>query len=182
MWKRKRKLIPPSILVIGLGNPGDEYKNTRHNAGFLAVNAIADKLHLEGWKMRAALEAEVIESNVDGNKVVLAKPQTYMNLSGQSVKKLLQSFGTNAENAVIIYDDITLPVGEFDVRSTKSSGGHNGLKSIAQHVEEPIRRVRIGVGAVPERWKQSDWVLSKFTKDELSTLEEVFDAIYSELL
>lgn len=182
MWKRKRNLTPPSILIVGLGNPGDEYRNTRHNAGFLAVEAIAQKLHLDTWKMRNALEAEVIESNVEGNKIVLAKPQTYMNLSGQSVQKLLQSFGVTTEHAVIIYDDITLPVGEFDIRSTKSGGGHNGLKSIAQHVEEPIRRVRVGVGAVPDRWKQSDWVLSKFTKEELNTLEEVFDRIYSELL
>ncbi len=184
MWKREKNHTPLSdsdMLYIGLGNPGDRYVNTRHNAGFLAVDQLAKTLGAE-FRPNSNLEAEIAEINHNGARIILAKPQTFMNLSGRAVQKLIHYVHATPEHVTIFYDDITLPVGEWDVRSTPTSGSHNGMRSVKEYVSTPLRRVRIGVGAVPERWQMSDWVLSRFTKEEQAVLADTLAQISTELL
>ena len=154
-------------LIVGLGNPGREYEKTRHNAGFRAIDLLAEKL---GCKVdRLKFQGLYGQVNYGGGKLYLLKPQTYMNLSGRSVLALSAYFNIPPQRIIVLFDDISLEPGRLRVRANGSAGGHNGIKSIIQEVgSQEFPRVKIGVGAKPHPdYELADWVLSTF-----SSLEE----------
>ena len=169
-----------SWLIVGLGNPGKEYAHTRHNAGFRALDVLADKLGGKVDKLK--FQGLYCQVNYQGRKVFLLKPQTYMNLSGRSVLQLSAYFNIPPQRIIVLFDDISLPPGRLRIRAEGSAGGHNGIKSIISEVgSQTFPRVKIGVGAKahPEQ-DLADWVLSTFSakeeKDLVSALERAADA------
>jgi len=160
-------------LVIGLGNPGKKYALTRHNLGFLVLDALALQLN-EKWTEDKEANAAVIETNHKGEKLVLAKPMTFMNDSGRAVASLLAQFKLNAEDLWLVHDDVDLPFGVLRIRQEGSAGGHNGVQSVIEAVgTEAFVRFRIGIDSAPERMTLEDWVISKFSKSEQNALEGV---------
>ncbi len=167
-------------LIVGLGNPGPEYARTRHNSGFRAVSLLADKL---GCKIdKGKFQGLYGQTVWQGRKLLLLKPQTYMNLSGRSVLQLSAFFRIPPQRIIVLFDDISLPPGRLRVRADGSAGGHNGIKSIiAELGSEDFPRVKIGVGAKPHPEQDlADWVLSPFSdaeeQDLQSALERAADA------
>lgn len=157
-------------LIVGLGNPGKEYENTRHNTGFMVIDKLADKLgvSIEQNKFKGLYT----KLKYNGEDVILLKPQTYMNLSGESVRQVMDFYKINQEDILVIYDDMDMPVGKLRLRQTGSAGGHNGVKNIILHTgSQNFNRVRVGIGRHPYM-KVVDYVLSKFTSDELSDIEK----------
>ncbi|MCX7746273.1 MAG: aminoacyl-tRNA hydrolase [Clostridia bacterium] len=158
-------------IVIGLGNPGARYEYTRHNVGFIAVDLLAQKYGIKISKIKH--KAILGEGSIEGAKVVLVKPQTYMNLSGESVREVLDWYKAPIKNVIIIYDDIDLAVGKIRIRPKGSSGTHNGMRSVLYQIQtDEFPRVRIGIGKPPEGWQLADFVLSKFTQEEKRSIEE----------
>lgn len=160
-------------LVVGLGNPDKKYRNTRHNTGFIAVDYMAKQLGVEiGKKKFDSLTAETV---IAGEKVLLMKPQTYMNLSGVAVEKAASFYKIPPENVIIIFDDISLPVGKLRIRRKGTHGGHNGIRSIIDYLQsENFPRIKAGIGERPNpNYDLADWVLSTFKEDELKGIEEV---------
>ena len=160
-------------LVVGLGNPDKRYRNTRHNTGFIAVDYMAKQLGVEiGKKKFDSLTAETV---IAGEKVLLMKPQTYMNLSGVAVEKAASCYKIPPENVIIIFDDISLPVGKLRIRRKGTHGGHNGIRSIIDYLQsENFPRIKAGIGERPNpNYDLADWVLSTFKEDELKGIEEV---------
>jgi PTH1 family peptidyl-tRNA hydrolase len=158
-------------LLIGLGNPGSEYAKTRHNIGFEVIEKLSKdyNIPLDFKKHKAVCGKGVIE----GEKVLLAQPQTYMNASGESVRELMDYYKVSQEEIIIVYDDITLAVGQLRVRPKGSAGGHNGIKSIIHHIgTQEFPRVRVGVGDKPKGWDLVDHVLGRFPKEEESFVRE----------
>lgn len=160
------------IIIAGLGNPGKEYVNTRHNAGFMAIDELASRHGIDVSEKKH--KALIGKGSINGHKVILAKPQTYMNNSGESLRELFDYYKPDAETEIIvIYDDITLDVGGIRVRKKGSAGGHNGMKSIIAHLgTENFQRVRVGIGEKPARMDLADWVLGHFHKEDTDTLNE----------
>ena len=157
-------------LIVGLGNPGREYEKTRHNCGFRAIDSLADKL---GCKIdKCKFQGLYGQVTWQGRKLMLLKPQTYMNLSGRSVLQLSAYFHVPPKRIIVMFDDISLPPGRLRVRSDGSAGGHNGIKSIISEVgSQDFPRVKIGVGAKPNpEYDLADWVLSTFTASEEKAL------------
>ena len=154
-------------IVVGLGNPGKKYENTRHNAGFLAINYISDKFGCETKKEKFKAVTETLEYN--NNKIILLKPQTYMNLSGESVLEAMNFYKLPAERVILIFDDVTLPVGKIRIRKNGSHGGQNGVKNILLlSKNNNFPRIKIGINNKPDdSWDLADWVLSKFTPEEI---------------
>ena len=172
-----------SWLIVGLGNPGREYQSTRHNAGFRAIDLLAEKL---GCKIdRSKFQGLYAQVNYGGGKLFLLKPQTYMNLSGRAVLQLSAYYSIPPERIIVLFDDISLPPGRLRIRAEGSAGGHNGIKSIIAEVEsQAFPRVKIGVGAKPNpEFDLADWVLSTFSakeeKDLRFALENAADAALS---
>lgn len=158
-------------LIAGLGNPGREYETTRHNVGFMAIDALAGKLGVD-VSTRKFL-GYVGSSFIGGEKVVLLKPQTYMNASGESIRAAADFYKVEPEHVLVIYDDISLDIGSIRVRAKGSAGGHNGMKSIISHLgTDAYPRIRIGIGDKPARMDLADYVLSHFTKEETQTLQD----------
>ena len=157
-------------LIVGLGNPGREYEKTRHNAGFRALDILADQLGAKVDKLK--YQGLYTQVNYNGGKVFLLKPQTYMNLSGRSVLQLSAYFNIPPQHIIVMFDDISLEPGRLRVRANGSAGGHNGIKSIIQEVgSQEFPRVKIGVGAKPHpNFELADWVLSTFTAQEEKAL------------
>ena len=157
-------------LIVGLGNPGREYEKTRHNAGFRALDILADQLGAKVDKLK--YQGLYTQVNYNGGKVFLLKPQTYMNLSGRSVLQLSAYFNIPPQRIIVMFDDISLEPGRLRVRANGSAGGHNGIKSIIQEVgSQEFPRVKIGVGAKPHpNFELADWVLSTFTALEEKAL------------
>ncbi len=159
-------------IIVGLGNPTGDYAGTRHNIGFSVIDEIADQynIRIRDKKHKALCGTGMIE----GEKVVLLKPQTYMNLSGESVEAALQFYKADAEeDLIVIYDDIDLDVGRIRIRAKGSAGGHNGMKNIIAHIGTQVfARVRVGVGAKPEGWDLADYVLGRFSAEELPMIRE----------
>lgn len=170
------RLKEVSMLIVGLGNPGKKYEDTVHNMGFMTVDVLLDKL---GARLdKKGCEAEYCVQYIGGEKHIIAKPQTYMNLSGVSVKMLANSNKIPFEGALIIYDDIDLPLGNVRVRKEGSGGSHNGMKDIvAQCGTTAIPRVRIGVGDERGNRDLKDYVLSKVGKEKHVVLDKVFDKV-----
>ncbi len=160
------------IVIAGLGNPGKEYAGTRHNTGFMVVDALAAKYGIDiAEKKHKGLIGKGI---IEGRKVVLVKPQTYMNLSGECLREVTDYYKPDIETEVIVvYDDITLDVGSIRVRKKGSAGGHNGMKSIISCLgSEEFMRVRVGIGEKPPKMDLADWVLGHFPISEKEALSE----------
>ncbi len=159
-------------LVAGLGNPGSEYNMTRHNIGFSAIDYIADLNNAKIKKLK--YKSLFNEINCNGEKVFLVKPQTYMNLSGESIRDFCSFYKIKPENVIIICDDISLPPGKIRIRRKGSAGGHNGLKSIIYQLNsEDFIRIKIGVGSPEHKdYDLADYVLGRFSKDEIPVLED----------
>ena len=161
-------------LIIGLGNPGKQYEHTRHNIGFDVINALADK-----WN------APALQSKFNGafttvhrpeGKVILLKPLTYMNLSGECVRPLMDYFDIDVEDIIVIYDDLDMDTGKLRLRQKGSAGGHNGIKSLIQHLgTQEFNRIRIGISRPPAGMAVSDYVLSKFSKEESPVVEKAIE-------
>ena len=151
-------------LIAGLGNPGEKYKYTRHNVGFVAIDYISATLGIKVNKIK--FRALIGEGNIAGEKVMLAKPSTYMNLSGESIFAIADYYKIPPENIIIIYDDISLPVGRLRIRPNGSDGGHNGIKSILYHLKsDSFPRIKIGVGSNNDK-PLADYVLGTFSKQD----------------
>lgn len=163
------------FIIVGLGNPGKEYERTRHNAGFLAIDFLAKNfscnINNEKFKGLSGM------CQVSGKKVMLLKPQTYMNLSGQSVVSAMNFYKVKPENVILIFDDIYLPVGKLRIRKKGSHGGQNGVKNIMLlSGSDNFPRIKIGIGNKPnDSWELSDWVISKFSVNEIKSLEKTFE-------
>ena len=164
---------PATRLVVGLGNPGREYARSRHNVGFMAVDDLARRFSLRfghRWS-----QAHVALGRIDAVEVALAKPQTYMNLSGESVRGLLRRLRLGPGDLLVVYDDLDLPFGRLRLRERGSSGGHRGVQSIADRLgTDAFARLRIGIGR-PEPWEAVDYVLAEFSAEERQQLRDVLD-------
>ena len=162
-------------LIVGLGNPGREYEKTRHNAGFRAMDILAQKLGCKPDKLK--YQGLYCQVNYQGKKLLLLKPQTFMNLSGRSVAPLASFFKVPAKDIIVMFDDISLPPGRLRIRADGSAGGHNGIKSIiAELGNQDFPRVKIGVGAKPHPdFDLADWVLSAFTAQEEKALQPALE-------
>ena len=160
-------------IVVGLGNPGNQYKDTRHNIGFLVVDELARRWNTPAWKRR--YDAEVSEHRAIG-PVLLVKPQTFMNLSGNSVREAAKFYKTPSTDIVVIHDDLDLPAGRLRIRERGGSGGHRGIESmLSQLGADDFVRVRFGVGRPPEGWESADYVLGRFAPDEQALIKEAID-------
>ena len=161
-------------IIVGLGNPGKQYAHTRHNVGFDTIDILAERYHIsmDIKKHKAVCGKGVIE----GQRVVLARPQTFMNLSGESVRELVDFYKIDPEEElIVIYDDISLEPGQLRIRPKGSAGGHNGIKNIiAQLGTQNFLRVKVGVGEKPAGWDLADYVLGHFSKEEQVLMEEAF--------
>ena len=162
-------------LIAGLGNPGREYENTRHNAGFASIDRLAEKNHISIDMKK--FQALCGTGYIGGQKVLLLKPQTYMNLSGESLRAACDFFKIDPEQElIVIYDDISLEPGQLRVRKKGSAGGHNGMKNIIAHLgTQDFPRIRVGVGEKPQGWDLADYVLGHFSKEEQQVMQESFD-------
>jgi len=160
-------------LVVGLGNPGDQYENTRHNVGFRALDELAEMANVPVQKLK--YKALTNTATVGGVKVLLMKPITYMNLSGEAVRQAADFYKIPPERVLVISDDTSLPVGKLRVRKSGSAGGHNGLKSIIQHLgTDAFPRIKIGVGEKPHPdYDLADWVLGKFPPDDKKVMDDM---------
>lgn len=161
-------------VVIGLGNPGKKYEKTRHNIGFIAVDNLRKKMNISDE--REKFQALVSEKNIDGEKVIFLKPQTFMNLSGNSVIEIVNFYKLDPKkDIIVIYDDMDLSFGDIRIREKGSSGGHNGIKSIISHIGEEFIRIKCGIGA-----KEKDaveHVLGEFNQTEQKDLDEILEKI-----
>ncbi|HAP22092.1 aminoacyl-tRNA hydrolase [Frisingicoccus caecimuris] len=163
-------------LIAGLGNPSRTYEGTRHNIGFTMIDAIGNKFGIDVTTKKH--KALVGRGMIDGMRVILAKPQTYMNLSGESIREITDFYKIEPENIIIIYDDISLDVGQLRIRKKGSAGGHNGVKNIIAHLgTQEFPRIKVGIGNKPEGWDLADYVLSKYTKAEQEALEEASEGV-----
>ncbi|HYD31405.1 MAG TPA: aminoacyl-tRNA hydrolase [Azospirillaceae bacterium] len=165
-------------LLVGLGNPGSEYARNRHNIGFMAVEEIARRYTFSPWRKR--FQGQTCEATVAGMKVVALEPQTYMNLSGQSVGEAMRFFKLAPEQVIVIHDELDLPPGKVRVKKGGGHGGHNGLKSIDAHIGKDYWRVRLGIGHPGDKNLVSGYVLRDFAKAEQGWLEPLLDATAKE--
>ncbi|MEA4924792.1 MAG: aminoacyl-tRNA hydrolase [Syntrophomonadaceae bacterium] len=166
-------------IIVGLGNPGPEYKNTRHNIGFIVLEELAARHAVE--KQDSKFDAIIGHTRIKGEKVLLVKPLTYMNLSGKSVQPLMHWHKTDLQDLMVIYDDMDLPLGSIRLRANGGSGGHKGIKSIMERLATPdFARTRIGIGRPVDR-EAVDWVLGRFTAEDkdliAQTVQKAADAV-----
>ena len=163
-----------TFLLIGLGNPGREYKDTRHNVGFMLNDRIAVRLNARGMKVQS--KAIITTAAFEERKLILAKPQTFMNLSGQSVQGIVHFYKVPFTNMMILSDDLDIPFGTIRIRASGGPGGQRGLSSILEKLgTKEIPRLRLGIGRPPGRMDPSDYVLQSFSRDELASLSEILD-------
>ena len=161
-------------LIVGLGNPGKEYANTRHNIGFDVIETLAEQENIPVLEKKH--KAVIGKGYIGGQKVILAKPQTYMNLSGESIREIADFYKIEPENMIIIYDDISLDVGRLRIRKKGSAGGHNGIKNIIAHLGTDVfPRIKVGIGEKPQGWDLADYVLGRFSKEDRELIKEGFE-------
>ena len=162
-------------LIVGLGNPGQKYEHTRHNMGFLTVDLLAEQLNVKLNKVKFKSAYNIVRFG--GQKCLVMKPQTYMNLSGESIRSLVEYYKIDPEEELlVIYDDISLEVGQLRIRRKGSAGGHNGIKNIIAHVGGPVfPRIKVGVGEKPPKYDLADYVLGHFSKAEQELMEEGYE-------
>ena len=176
MFKKKSPPLMSGIthIVVGLGNPDRKYENTRHNAGFIGVDKLAEKYGVTIDRLKYKSYCATVE--IGDKRVLLMKPQTYMNNSGQAVVEAMNFYKIPPENVVIIFDDISLDVGLMRVKRKGSDGGQKGMRSIIYlSGKDTFPRVKIGIGHKPEKWDLADWVLSQFTDSERKTIDDMAD-------
>lgn len=160
-------------VIVGLGNPGPQYAETRHNIGFLLIDLLAEAYDLQ---FRAKYQGLWTEGLVEGERLFLLKPQTFMNLSGRSVGELMKFYKVQGNDLLIVHDDMDLPLGKIRLRERGSAGGHNGIKSIlAELGTENFWRLKLGVGRPPKEWDPARYVLAPFAEEEFSQLDNVLE-------
>lgn len=163
------------FLIVGLGNPGKQYENTRHNVGFDAIDVLVDEYRIpSSGKQHKAMYGKGM---IEGQKVILAKPLTYMNLSGEAVRAMVDYYKIDPETELlVIFDDISLAPGNIRIRKKGSAGGHNGIKSIITHLgTQNFQRIKVGVGEKPKNWDLADYVLGTFSKDDRKLVDEALE-------
>ena len=174
MYKKFSLNSNSKILVVGLGNPGSEYANTRHNIGFMAADAICSRYNFDSYKKK--FDGEIALGQIGSEKVLVLKPQTYMNLSGNSVVKAALFYKILPENIIVIHDDMDLKIGQLKAKNGGGSGGHNGLKSIDSHISPNYNRIRVGVGHPQNKGQDViNYVLGSFSKEEKNILQDTLD-------
>lgn len=168
-------------IVACLGNPGNKYQNTRHNAGFLAADYISQKLNIKIDKLK--YKSLCGDAMINGKRVLFLKPQTFMNLSGEAIIEAANFYKIPPKNILVIFDDVALDLGKLRIRQKGSDGGHNGIKSILSLLgSDDFPRIKIGVGGKPNAdYDLADWVLGQLTKEEQNTIFKVFENVYSVL-
>lgn len=159
-------------LIVGLGNPGCEYENTRHNTGFMVLDKMAESA---GVSFEDKRYGYVAETSIKGRKVFLLKPTTYMNLSGNAVRYWLQKENIDQKRLLVVVDDLSIPLGDYRLKGNGSNGGHNGLGNIQQLIGQQYARLRMGIGNDFQRGQQVDWVLGKYTDEDMRTLQPSID-------
>lgn len=159
-------------LIVGLGNPGYEYENTRHNTGFMVLDKMAESV---GVSFEDKRYGYVAETSIKGRKVFLLKPTTYMNLSGNAVRYWLQKENIDQNRLLVVVDDLSIPLGDYRLKGNGSNGGHNGLGNIQQLIGQQYARLRMGIGSDFQRGQQVDWVLGKYTDEDMRTLQPSID-------
>lgn len=164
-------------IFVGIGNPGSEYSATKHNVGFMLADKLAEKLDATTWKNN--FNALISETFFEGEKILIVKPQTFMNLSGEAVAPIINFYKTEVENLTVAHDDMDLPCGKIRLRMKGSSGGHHGIDSIIQHLggEKNFSRVRIGIGRPPQNWSVNNHVLSPFTPEDFEKISVAIDEL-----
>lgn len=178
-------------LIVGLGNPGNKYEKTRHNIGFEVVDRFAQEIGISSLKDK--FQGLLGETTYKGEKIYILKPQTYMNLSGNSLSAVAKFYKIENKDIVVVYDDMDLPLGKLRYKENGSSGGHNGIKSIISHIGENFKRIKCGIGKPPAKDVNIDFVLGKFTKEEQinvddmikksnSCLKDIIDELDSQLI
>lgn len=161
-------------IIAGLGNPGAEYAHTKHNVGFMLVDALAERLNAPAWK--EDFFSSVTEVRIGGEKVFLVKPLTYMNNSGEAIGPMLSYYKMETDDLTVVHDDMDIPAGMVRIRKKGSSGGHNGIKSILAHVGgEDFSRVRIGIGRPPAGWTVINHVLAPFSSEDVPKIREAIN-------
>lgn len=159
-------------LIVGLGNPGYEYENTRHNTGFMVLDKMAESA---GVSFEDKRYGYVAETSIKGRKVFLLKPTTYMNLSGNAVRYWLQKENIDQKRLLVVVDDLSIPLGDYRLKGNGSNGGHNGLGNIQQLIGQQYARLRMGIGSDFQCGQQVDWVLGKYTDEDMRTLQPSID-------
>ena len=160
--------------IVGLGNPGRQYEETKHNVGFHVIDKLAKKYDIEVNKFKN--KAFVGDGTIKGKRVLLVKPQTYMNLSGESVREIVNFYKIPQERFVVIFDDTSLPCGSVRIREKGSHGGHNGIRNIIDQMgTDEFNRIKVGIGEKPSDWDLADYVLAKFNPDDLPMMEQGMD-------
>lgn len=163
-----------TLFIAGLGNMGEKYAGTRHNIGFVCADAFAKSHEFDGWVEKRDFKCYLASKNLGETRVILCKPTTYMNLSGEAVQKVAHFYKLSPEQITVIHDDLDIPFGQIRIRSGGSDAGHNGIKSIIQHVGPEFGRVRIGIGGnKPDQMESSDYVLAKFSSGENQAMPDL---------
>ncbi len=162
-----------ALLLVGLGNPGKEYENTRHNIGFKMADAIVRHFHFPDFKLK--FHGEISEGNIDGQKVIVLKPMTFMNKSGVSVAAAAKFYKIPLEKIIVFHDELDLKPAKVRIKTGGGAGGHNGIKDIDARIGKDYRRVRIGIGHPGDKDQVSNYVLHKFSSDEKITMEILVD-------
>lgn len=163
------------FIIAGLGNPGNDHCNNRHNLGFMAIDCIHSFYSFSSWKKK--FYAEISEGNLDGIKTILSKPQTFMNLSGKSIIEVINFYKPLLKNCLIIHDEMDIPVGKLRIKTGGGDSGHNGLKSISEKCGRDYKRLRIGIGRPQNAEYVSKYVLSSFSSEEKTVLEPILNNI-----
>ncbi|HIX83785.1 MAG TPA: aminoacyl-tRNA hydrolase [Candidatus Megamonas gallistercoris] len=161
-------------IIVGLGNPGNEYAKTRHNVGFMLIDALADNLNITLWKDK--FNAQIAEGRIGTEKILLVKPQTYMNNSGEAVGPLMRWYKLEPEDIIVAHDDMDIPAGTVRIRKKGSSGGHNGIKSLIAHLgSENFARIRLGIGRPLPGWSVVKHVLAPFPAEDRIEVDKAID-------
>jgi len=172
-------------LIIGLGNPGKQYENTRHNAGFLILDELQKSLGVSGFEENSKFNALICEKKIDGEKIILAKPQSFMNRSGEVVKKIMDFYKVPKEDIMVIHDDLDIDLGEYKISTDSSAGGHNGVQSIIDNLgNQQFKRIRIGIEGAEKKKERiipgEVFVLQDFSEEELRQIKNLSEKIEKE--
>lgn len=160
-----------TLLIVGLGNPGEEYERTRHNAGFMCLDEFARKNSFDPWANKKDLKSQITQANLGDTRVILCKPQTFMNLSGEAVQAVQHFYKLTNDQTIVVHDELDINFGQLRMRIGGSPAGNNGIKSVSKHIGENYGRVRIGIGPKkPEQMDTADFVLQDFNKAEQEQL------------
>jgi len=171
-------------LIIGLGNPGKEYEKTRHNVGFMMADKIKEKYDFPDFEFKKIFNAEISKNNIDSKEILLVKPQTFMNLSGEAIRAVLDFYKLAPDDILVIHDDIDLALGKYKITEGSGSAGHNGVQDIMDKLStKDFKRVRIGVGNANLRSiiDPADFVLQRFSEEELKAIENISEDILEEI-